>query len=91
MILQMYSVYDSQTKAYTPPMFFRARGEAIRSFMEACRDEKSNFVKFPNDYSFVYCGTFDDANCVALGCPPERVISASECAHSDPPLSSDFS
>jgi hypothetical protein len=66
-------------------MFFRARGEAIRSFMEACRDDKSNFAKFSNDYSFVFCGQFDDASCVITGCAPERIISASECA---PPVRS---
>lgn len=62
MLLEMYCVYDMKVKAYTSPSYFRTRGEAVRSFMDACSDGKSNFVRHPEDYVFFLVGHFDEAS-----------------------------
>lgn len=77
---EMYCVYDAAVKAFNRPMCFRSRGEALRSFMEACRDEKTEFWKHSSDYSLHFVGVFDDdSGSVVIPTAPERVISALEC------------
>jgi hypothetical protein len=87
MKLLMFSVFDKAVNAYLPPLYFRARGEALRSFTEAVNKPGENFNKFPNDYLFVFLGEWDDNSGIFAPVDPERVISASECLldGSEPP------
>lgn len=79
MKLEIYSVFDTGTGSYGPPLFVRARGEAMRSFMDACSQADSNFSKHASYYTLFFLGHFDDnAGLFATG-SPERVISALEC------------
>lgn len=81
MILEVYSVYDKAVEAFMQPFFVRAKGEAVRSFMSACTDGKSQFVSHPGDYTLFHIGTFDDASGI-ISVPqagPVRVITALEC------------
>lgn len=84
MQLKMFSVHDKAVKAFMPPFTCRSTGEAVRSFMEACNDEKHNFFRHASDYVLYYVGDFDDnaGRCVVLP-DPERVLSALECLSSD--------
>lgn len=79
MIMQCYAVYDKAVGAYLRPVFTRSKGEALRSFMEACNDEKSEFSRHASDYVFFYLAEWDDGtglfNCVE----PQRLVSALEC------------
>lgn len=54
-------VFDSAVQAYGQPLFFRARGEAIRAFMDECRnpDPASGIAKHPEDYELRFLGFFD--------------------------------
>lgn len=79
MILEVYSVMDKAVKAFLPPFFVRSKGEAIRSFSDACNDGKHQFAVHSADYLLVYLGTFDDSNGLIVGVEPQRVISATEC------------
>lgn len=81
MILEMYSVFDKKTGAFTPPQMFRARGEAIRSFSDAVGDGNSPFSKHAEDYAFAYIGSFDDnSGCMTFPKEgPEFVIQAVQC------------
>lgn len=81
MRLAAFSVYDGAVKAYLPPFFVRSRGEAIRSFTEACSDEKHQFFRHSGDYQLYFVGEFDDGlgQFVEPGdgwCGPEFVITA---------------
>lgn len=60
MILQVYAVYDKAVAAYLQPFYARSRGEAIRSFMEACNDEKHKFNGNAADFALMFLGLWDD-------------------------------
>lgn len=64
MLLKIYSVYDSKVEAYLPPLFFKSKGEFLRSFTEAVNDSKSSIGKYPADYTAFELGTWDDCKCV---------------------------
>lgn len=76
-VLKMFSVYDKKVGAFTAPMFFRSKGEAIRSFTDACSREE-NFRRHREDYGFAYLGDWDDNTGLFEPVPsgPEFVISA---------------
>ncbi|QGH72845.1 MAG: DNA binding protein [Microviridae sp. ctjyu33] len=61
MILKVFTVYDSKVEAFLPPFFMKSKGEAVRGFTEVCNDSKSNFFKYPEDYTLFEVGSFDDA------------------------------
>ena len=60
MMLEMYSVKDLAAQAFLQPLFFRSRGEALRSFSDAVGDANHQFAKHPEDYEFYFIGSFDD-------------------------------
>lgn len=78
MKLRVYTVFDKAVNAYLQPFFCRSKGEAIRSFTEACADPKSNFGKYPVDYTLVELGEYDDVAGLFDAGEPIRVVSAVE-------------
>lgn len=60
MILQVFAILDKKVNAYTTPAFMRTRGEAIRSFIDACRAESNPFAKHAEDYVFCHVGEWND-------------------------------
>lgn len=80
MILKMCCVYDSKVGAYLPPMFFRSKMEAIRSFSSAVADESHQFCKYPEDYTLFDVGEWDDSTCkFTPHLTPISLIKAHEC------------
>lgn len=84
MILQIFSVYDKAVQAFMPPFYARSKGEAIRSFSEACNDEKHNFNKHAADFSLMQLGEFEDKSGIFSTAEPSRVVSALEVMLDDP-------
>lgn len=80
MKLQVYTVFDKAVNAFLQPFYCRSKGEAIRSFTEACSDGKSNFAKYPLDYFLVHVGEYDDSNAIFTTHDPVRIVSANEVA-----------
>jgi len=79
MSLMVFSVYDSKVGAYANPFYVRTRGEAVRSFSDACGDDNMPFKKHPADYILFFLGTFDESTGRLLGVEaPDRVIGADE-------------
>lgn len=80
MILEAYSVYDAGVKAFMQPFFVRSKGEALRSFMDACTDGKAPFMRHPGDYTLYWLASYDDATGLFSSNErdPVRVISALE-------------
>ena len=78
MILELYAVHDAAVGAYITPMFFRSRGEAIRSFQDAVLDPKSQFGSHAADYSFWHVGMWDDSDGVVTPVRPDRVCGAKD-------------
>lgn len=62
MKIEIYAVRDSAIGAFNRPLFFRSRGEAVRSFQDAVSDVKNGFLAHAAHYDFWFLGTFDDAN-----------------------------
>ncbi|QCQ84806.1 nonstructural protein [Blackfly microvirus SF02] len=78
MRLIICSVFDSKVGAFSPPFFVKTRGEAIRSFTDACKDSSLPFTKHPADYRLFFLGEFDDVSGVVFGDKPEPLIGADE-------------
>lgn len=72
------AVLDTKVGAYSPPIFFKSRGEAIRAFSDSVKDENIAFHKHPADYVFYFVGEFDDNQGVFVACSPERLLSGDE-------------
>lgn len=78
-ILQLYSVFDVKVGAFAAPFLARTKGEAVRSFQQACADDGLPFKRNPEDYSLFFVGGWDDDNGRLLPLDkPDRVIGASE-------------
>ena len=60
MIHYAYSVHDTKSHSYGPPMFFRHAAEAMRAFEQASNDEATMLAKYPGDYELVRIGHYDD-------------------------------
>lgn len=54
------AVLDKQVMAFMPVFFARAKGEAIRHFMDACADSNAPFSKHPGDYELFILAEYDD-------------------------------
>ncbi|QCQ84623.1 nonstructural protein [Blackfly microvirus SF02] len=79
MKLLMCAVYDSKVSAYSPPIFFRTRGEAVRSFTDACGEEGSHLAKHGSDFRLWLLGHFDDNSGIVVAVSPlEPIIGADE-------------
>lgn len=80
MIWQVCAVYDKKVGCYSPPQFFRAKGEAIRAFMDAVAAEGSPFGKHAQDYHFSLLGDYDDNSGTFVSEEgPVALITALEC------------
>lgn len=78
-VLQLYSVFDTKVGAYASPFVARTKGEAIRSFQQACGDDSLPFKRNPGDYQLFFVGGWDDNNGRLLPLEkPERVVGADE-------------
>lgn len=60
MILRVFAIYDSKAEAFLQPFFMRQKGEAIRAFSDSVNDVKSNFNKYPEDFTLFEFGVFND-------------------------------
>lgn len=78
MILEMYAVHDAAVGAFNKPLFFRSRGEAVRSFQDAVRDPANGFGTHGADFTFWYLGGYDDSTGRVICDAPERVCGAKD-------------
>ncbi|AZL82722.1 nonstructural protein [Apis mellifera associated microvirus 7] len=76
------AVFDKKVNAYMYPQFFRTKGEATRSFMDAVGAEAAPFRKHAEDYVFCYLGQYDDNTGQFENAPgnlPEILMTAMDC------------
>ena len=57
-----YAILDKQVGAFMPVFFVRAKGEAMRHFMDAVGDQNGRFAKHPGDYDLYELCVFDDVS-----------------------------
>lgn len=53
------SVWDSAAEAYSSPVFAQSKGAALRSFIDAVADPKTDFFRHPEHFSLFLLGSFD--------------------------------
>lgn len=56
---KLYVVYDSKSESYSGPHSHRTKGEAIRTFTDACNDPETMLYKHPEDYTLMEVGGFN--------------------------------
>lgn len=61
-ILKVCAVRDLAVEAFGTPIFVRALGEAMRSFMDEVNREGSHFFAHPQDFELYLLAEFDDAD-----------------------------
>lgn len=59
--MKIFTVHDARAEAYLPPFYMRTKGEAIRAFETTVKDTNSQFNKYPQDYTLVELGEFDES------------------------------
>jgi len=57
--MKVFTVYDSKARTYGKPFFANSAVEALRSWIEICRDPEAPFSKFPDDFSLYEIGEYD--------------------------------
>jgi len=60
MLMKICTVYDSKAESFMTPMFFKHRGDALRSFGEAVTDKSTTIGKYPADFTLFDLGTYDE-------------------------------
>ncbi|AXL14472.1 nonstructural protein [Microviridae sp.] len=62
MSIKVCTVYDSKSESYMLPMYFKHRGDAVRSFTEAATDKSTTIGKYPADFTLFELGSFCEAS-----------------------------
>lgn len=60
MITKFFAVYDHAAKAYMQPFQMQTRGQAIRGWIDAVNDPKTQFSKHPQDFVLYEIASYDD-------------------------------
>lgn len=59
-LFPMFSIYDKRLGKYIPPFMCSSKEEGIRQFENLINYTNSLMCKFPEDYTLVHIGDFDD-------------------------------
>lgn len=60
MLHAIFTVYDTKTAAYLPPMYMQTKPAMIRALTDTVNDPTHQFHAHPEDYTLFYLGQFDD-------------------------------
>lgn len=55
----VFAVFDAKGESFGMPLFFPAKGQAIRAFDDQANDENSQICKHPGDYTLFCIGEYD--------------------------------
>lgn len=77
-MMKIYAIYDRAIEAFGQPIFVKAQGQAIRSFMDECKNPESQLHKHPADYDLHYLGEYDDSTGEIKQTTTERVARATD-------------
>lgn len=80
MKLLAYAIRDKQVDAFMPVFFVRAKGEAMRHFIDACLDKNGRFFAHPADYDLYELSEYDDVTGEFLTNSVTRVMSGLDAA-----------
>lgn len=60
MVLKVFTVYDSKAEAYLQPFCAQTKNTAIRAITDSVNNPKSEFHRWPADYTLFEIGVYDD-------------------------------
>lgn len=76
--MYLYTVLDSESKTHIAPFAMKTNRDAIEGFRLVANDEKTDYNKFPNDYSLIKIGSFDERQGTLESQAPEKLICAAD-------------
>lgn len=74
MKLVMCAVLDTKVDAFLQPFSAKTRGEAVRFFTDACKDERGPFIKHLSDFRLFALGTYEDSTGLLTAHQPELLL-----------------
>lgn len=60
MLWNVFGAFDLKARIYLTPAYDRSKGQALRSFSDACGNRDHVFAKHPEDFELHHIGVFDD-------------------------------
>lgn len=72
--MKVCAVRDRAVDSFGQPIFVRAIGEAMRSFMDELNREGSPMGAHPEDYDLYHIGDFDDQTGLLIACTPVKML-----------------
>lgn len=71
------AIRDKQVEAFLPVFFVRAKGEAMRHFLDLMSDPQARFSKHGADYELYVLSSYDDGSGEFAALPegPQRLMS----------------
>lgn len=76
--MNIYSIYDSKTKAFSTPFFTVNNATALRSFSDLANDNNSQVSIHAEDFSLHLIGSFDEETGVVTPETPTNLGLAAE-------------
>lgn len=58
--LNLFTVYDIKKECYLPPFCMRTTAEAVRGFVTTLNDDKTDYFRYPQDFTLFHLGSYDD-------------------------------
>ncbi len=59
MRMMVFAVFDAAAEAFLMPLFFDTKGQAVRTFVDACNAEDHAFHRHAEDYTLFHIGFYD--------------------------------
>jgi transcription antitermination factor NusG len=81
-----YSLFDSKAAAYLQPFLQKTDAMAVRAVRQALDDPQAPMAQFPEDFTLVRLGAFDEntGKLLPVDGPPETIVSVSALVNETP-------
>ena len=85
-VLFVCGVFDSAVQSYGRPIFFRARGEGVRSFTDEVnrKDDNNALYGHPEDFELHLLAMFDEAKGTFASVEVECLVRGKDASHDAP-------
>lgn len=74
MIMKLFAVRDVKADSFGAPMSVQSKGVAMRGFLEACIDSKSELNKYPEDFMLYEIGTYEPNSAAIVPHPVPQLV-----------------
>lgn len=84
MIEQIFTVFDTKSKTYSPTIYFKQIGEASRAFSDAVNKENHQYNLHPEDYSLYHIGQWDNLTAKYTDIDPKLLYTGLQLKNPEP-------